>query len=436
MIATVLRISVLRLWNNQQELLLTLLVPILFFSIFALIFGQGIASDTPAIKIAVVNDDGSQLTDEIVRLVREQPALRVESDVFVTNDQWPIEPLAKAIIHERNSDVVVYLPRGLQQNVDHQESVIIRLFHEGSNPVARQIVDTMLSQLIRGTVQKRLQSTLMAATGAAIPTAFRSQIHQQSAAPAAQSARRVPATDDPQVQAADHRPNRIPVSRSEKGAVGELVILENSSVFAISKHNPKIAMYAAGIAVMFLLFSATGAGGSLLEEDEAGTLDRLLTSRLSITELLIGKWLYIAGLGCVQLTVMFVWAQVAFGVDLWGHLHGFAVMTLFTAAATASLALCLAVLCRSRTQLNGVSIVLILTMSALGGSMVPRYIMSERMQRWGQWTFNAWALDGFKKVFWLDLPPPALQDEVRVLLFMTVLLACLARVFASRWSTD
>jgi ABC-2 type transport system permease protein len=133
---------------------------------------------------------------------------------------------------------------------------------------------------------------------------------------------------------------------------------------------------------------------------------------------------------------MFVWAQLAFGVDLVGHLQGVVVMTIFTAAATASLALCLAAVCRSRAQLNGVSIVLILTMSALGGSMVPRYIMSEQMQRWGQWTFNAWALDGFKKVFWYDLPATALQTEIRVLLFMTVILALLARMFAGRWSTD
>ena len=133
---------------------------------------------------------------------------------------------------------------------------------------------------------------------------------------------------------------------------------------------------------------------------------------------------------------MFAWAQVAFGVDLQGHLPGFAVMTLCTAAATASLALCLAVFCRSRAQLNGVSIVLILTMSALGGSMVPRYIMSEEMRRWGQLTFNAWALDGFKKVFWYDLPVAALSVEINVLLCMAVALAVLARVFADRWEVN
>ena len=65
--------------------------------------------------------------------------------------------------------------------------------------------------------------------------------------------------------------------------------------------------------------------------------------------------------------------------------------------------------------------------------MVPRYIMSEEMQRWGQSTFNAWALDGYKKVFWYDLPLSALNIELCVLLAMAGALACIARIYADRW---
>ncbi len=90
---------------------------------------------------------------------------------------------------------------------------------------------------------------------------------------------------------------------------------------------------------MFLLFSASGTGASLLEEREAGTLGRLLTSRLSVTELLLGKWLYAATLGFVQLCVMFLWGQVFFGVDLLGHLPGFVAMSAVTTAACASFAI-------------------------------------------------------------------------------------------------
>ena len=76
------------------------------------------------------------------------------------------------------------------------------------------------------------------------------------------------------------------------------------------------------------------------------------------------------------------------------------VMTIVTAAAAAALGLVLATVARTRAQLSGFSTILILTMSALGGSMFPRFLMSETMQKFGLLTFNGWALDGYLKVFW------------------------------------
>ena len=98
-------------------------------------------------------------------------------------------------------------------------------------------------------------------------------------------------------------------------------------------------------------------------------------------------------------------------------------------------ALVLAALCRSRAQLNAVAVIVILSMSALGGSMVPRYVMSETMQRFGRVTFNAWALDGYTKVFWRDLPVTALGPEVAVLAGVTVVLLLVARLLARRWES-
>ena len=104
-----------------------------------------------------------------------------------------------------------------------------------------------------------------------------------------------------------------------------------------------ISFYAAGIGVMFLLFSSVGgAGGALLDEVESGTLERLLSTNIGMTGLLIGKWLFLSLIGFAQLTVMFLWGRVAFGLPLFSHLPGFVVMTVVTAAAAAALGLVLA----------------------------------------------------------------------------------------------
>src|SRR4029450_5224104 len=96
--------------------------------------------------------------------------------------------------------------------------------------------------------------------------------------------------------------------------------------------------------------------------------------------------------GMAQVTVMFLWGWLMFGLTLFHHLPGFVVMTTVTAAAAAGFGLMLAPLARTRAQLSGMSTIIILTMSAIGGSMFPRFLMSETMQKGVLVTFNAWAL--------------------------------------------
>ena len=108
-------------------------------------------------------------------------------------------------------------------------------------------------------------------------------------------------------------------------------------------------------------------------------------------------------------------------------------MTLATACAAGALALVLASLARSRAQLSGFSTIFILTMSALGGSMFPRFLMSETMQRIGLVTFNAWALDGYLKVFWRNAPVWELWPQVAVLAGLTIVFLAGARVVARKW---
>ena len=110
-------------------------------------------------------------------------------------------------------------------------------------------------------------------------------------------------------------------------------------------------------------------------------------------------------------------------------------MTVVTAAAAAGFGLVLATLSRSRAQLSGISTIVILTMSAVGGSMFPRFLMRETMQKIGLVTFNAWALDGYLKVFWREAPIVALWPQVLVLSTLAGGFLLIARILARRWET-
>jgi len=91
------------------------------------------------------------------------------------------------------------------------------------------------------------------------------------------------------------------------------------------------------------------------------------------------------------------------------------IMAVATAIACSTFGLLLASICKSRMQLVALANLSILIMSALGGSMFPRFLMPEKLQKIGLVTINAWAIDGFHKIFWRGEPVWSLWPQVLVL---------------------
>ena len=106
------------------------------------------------------------------------------------------------------------------------------------------------------------------------------------------------------------------------GSGGGGIIAVTSRAVVGQNHPDMISFYAAAIGVMFLLFTASGAAGALLDEAESGTLDRVLSSRVTMTSLLLGKMAYNSVLAFMQLVVMFLWGWAVFKLDFWTHITG------------------------------------------------------------------------------------------------------------------
>jgi ABC-2 type transport system permease protein len=212
-----------------------------------------------------------------------------------------------------------------------------------------------------------------------------------------------------------------------------LIAVQTRDVVGEKKDNPMVSFYAAAIGVMFLMFTASSSSGSLLEEAESGTLDRVLSSQVTMTRLLAGKLAFATLLAFSQLVLMFLWAWVVFKLDVFSHIPGFVVMGVCTAFAVGAFGMLLASICRTRAQLSALSTLVILVMSSVGGSMFPRFLMPETMQKAGLLTLNAWAIDGFTKVFWRDEPLSHLWPQVLVLVVAGAALFVIARRAARRW---
>ncbi len=439
-LGTIVKINWLNLKRDKVALALTFVLPVVFFSIFASIFGStgGGSGGPAAIKLLVVDLDTTVTSRRFVAALGEQEALAVATAPEPTAEVSDPPPYSledgRRLVREGRFPVAVVLPAGFGETFGAFAGggEPVELIYDAANPIARHSVSGLLQAAAMATGPDLLMKQglgMLEAHGGPLTEAQRQVVDQAEGffqgEDSAAAGGAGPAAGLVQVQAVD-------VRDYDDGSQAE---------------EPKrsiVAYYAAGIGVMFLLFSMAGAGGALLEEEETGVLERLLVSNVSMTQLLLGKWLFFAAMGLAQVTLMFVWGAAVFGLELWTpkRLAGFAVMAVVTACAAAAFGIVLATACRSRSQLSGTSTIVILIMSALGGSMMPRFVMPDFMDKLALFTFNGWALDGFLKVFWYDDPGAglarsllALAPQLAVLSLLAVVFLAVARFLARRWET-
>jgi ABC-2 type transport system permease protein len=416
---TLVRVSWTSLTRDRVAQALTFLLPIMFFSIFALVFGNQ-ADPTSRVRVAVVDEDQSDYSSQLVAALEQEGGLRVQRTIGDGDAQRPLTRAdAETLVREGDAPVALVLPKGISSAASFfgatggASSAAVVLLKDVSDPVASEMVKGLLQKAAFTGSPKRLATEGMG-------------LFEQYAGPMTEQQR-----------------SAFTAWQQDEGATGGgsaaasigLPIEEVNVLQPEGGDTSMVSFYAAGIGVMFLLFSCSGAAGTLLDEQDSGTLDRLIGSRAGMTGVLLGKWAFQWGMGVIQLVVMFTWGAVVFGLPLAAHLPGFLVMTVVTAAAASAFGLVLATLSRSRAQLSGLSTIIILAMSAMGGSMFPRFLMSDTMQNLGLVTFNAWALDGYIKVFWRDAPVTALWPQVLVLVGIAAVFFSVARVLARRWET-
>ena len=421
MIFAIVRTHLSRLRRDRAAFVLAFVVPIVFFSIFAGIFG-GSRGGTRRITLAVVDEDGSETSGRLVAALKSEKGLAVVSG-NVAEGRGSETPFDRASAEEAvragSLPVALIIPKGFGQTPIRFGASARRpkleLLADSSDAVAPQVV----SGLLQG-IAATAMPEVMARTGM-------DELERWGGPLTPEQRSRMEAS----LQSL--RSRTAPGAPLGGAAAAGLVDVEVRDILGQTKKNPTSALLAAGLGVMFLLFSAAGAGGALIEEAESGTLDRVLSTNVSMGRLLLGKATYLSGVAAIQLFIMFLWGEFFFGVELHRHLPGFIVMTVATSAASSCFGLVLAAISRSRIQLVALSNLLILAMSALGGSMVPRYLLSDTIQKLGLVTINAWAIDGFMKVFWRDEPVTQLWPQALVLLAASVVLFGLARRLARRW---
>jgi ABC-2 type transport system permease protein len=137
-------------------------------------------------------------------------------------------------------------------------------------------------------------------------------------------------------------------------------------------------------------------GLSVLREKREGTFRRLLLAPMSRVALLAGKLLPYYLINIAQIAIMLGVSSLLFKMSLGDSPVALVVVSLAVAATATGLGILVAALARTEAQIGSFTVLILLTLSAVGGCFIPRFIMPEWLRTIGLVTPHAWALDAYQ----------------------------------------
>jgi ABC-2 type transport system permease protein len=148
------------------------------------------------------------------------------------------------------------------------------------------------------------------------------------------------------------------------------------------------------MALMFLMYTVSYGGRSILAERSQGTLPRLLVSPTSSAQVLGGKVLGIYLTGVAQLAILILASTLLFNLK-WGNPLGVVLLVLAAVFGATGWGMLLTAVARHPGQVASLGSALMLTFGILGGSFISLDALPLPLQWISRITPNAWGLDGF-----------------------------------------
>jgi ABC-type multidrug transport system permease subunit len=176
--------------------------------------------------------------------------------------------------------------------------------------------------------------------------------------------------------------------------------------------------------VMFAFFLVLTVGWLFVSERRQGTLKRLLAAPLSKVEVLLGKTLPCFVVSLAQGIFLLLAGKLVFGMSWgpsdwpwWRQALLLLPVVVTTSLAAIGLALLIAALARTETQVAIYGTLLVLVLAGVSGCLMPRDLMPEQMRQISLVTPHAWALDAYSQL--LTNPSPNLTIVWQACLVLT-----------------
>ncbi|RVJ83434.1 ABC-2 type transport system permease protein [Sinorhizobium medicae] len=398
MILAMLRVMTLGLLRDRGALVLAFVLPPAIFVIFASIF-SATTSDKLDLKVAVAQLSSTPASQRLEDALRQEPTFEVTGPV--RSNRADVESLVK----QGAADVGLVI-RG---EIDDTDAAPLEVLIEPSKLMAGSIVSGRVQEL----VARRLPDLLLSRTAVTFQSVVGAFTPEQSA----------------RLAAAIEAGARVSEQQVSTNAPG---LVATASVGSSGSSGATVSYYAGAVAILFLLFASLQSAATLIEERNSGIIDRIAVGPGGSAVVVLGKLLFLTIQGVIQVGLIFIVAQLVYEVDVIKRLDLWLLITVAAALGASGLALAVATACTTKQQAQTVSTFVVLICSAIGGSMVPRFMMPEFLQAIGRFTPNTWAIEAYYGVFWRHETLSDVIPEIVSLVAMAVVGTAFALIVSRR----
>jgi ABC-2 type transport system permease protein len=359
-------------FRDRTALMMMLLAP--FLLTLGLGFVTGRFSDSGStvisgIPIILANQDKGQLGGVFASVFGSSDLKELVSLTQMTDPA-----LARQQVDANQADAAIIIPSGFTESALAARTkaaiasgIKIELYANPTHPTNVGVIKSILDQFLSQVELRQIGGQVIAAQ-----LASRSLIPTQDLAQASQ---------------------KISV-QLENSSGSAPVISVNQTINETTSEFDPLAIIAPGMALMFLMWTASYGGRALLNERTQGTLPRLLVSPTTVPQVLGGKIIGTFLTGVAQVSILILATTLIFHLA-WGDPIGLFTLVMTAVFASVGWGMLITTIAKTPTQISNIGATVMLMFGLLGGTFFSLQNTPAWLQLASKITPNAWGLDGF-----------------------------------------